>query len=193
MKIPTRRRLTKWQWVLLVTMAVLVLVSSLVDRYLPWFLAQACYLRHMNGVTYMGKVIPVPRGMVEARQIGMADHSAFFIQFPTAMQDAKRGYEWSMFFSRGRLPGETPQAAIRRYGTNLGEFAARTGKSIGPAFAIETQEGKGLCYTTTFIPGKFVSTTCLLFDARWSASYDGSPGREKEFFEVLAGIHDAKK
>jgi len=98
-----------------------------------------------------------------------------------------------MYFTPCRLPDETPQDAIRRVGANLRDLAARTGKVIGAAFPVETQQGEGLCYTTTLIPGKDISTTCLLFNAQWSVSYTGPPSHEREFFKVIAGIHNIKK
>lgn len=193
MKIPTKWRLTKWQWVLVVTMAVLALMSSLVDRYLPWFWAQAWYLRHMNGVTYMGKVIPVPRGIVGGDRSLPAYDSISFEQFSPTIHGHRGPIAWGMSFSPDTIPHATPEDAVKQLGINLTEFADRIHTTVGPAFAVETEEGNGWCYTMTYPKASFVMTSCVLFNAQWSASYDGPPGDEKEFFKVLAGIHDAKK
>lgn len=190
MKIPTKRRLSKRQWALVFTMTVLVLMSSLVDRYLPWFWAQAWYLRHLDGVTFMGKVIPVPRGMVGSVE---KNFDANFLQFPPAMSKASAHIGWGMDFSRDLIPHAKPQDTVAKLGANLRILAARTGNPVGSAFEVETQEGKGWCYTTTVIPGNAVITNCLLFDAEWEAMYAGPPGRESEFFKVVAGIHEARK
>ena len=190
MKVPTKWRLSKWQWALVVTVVTVVLMSSLVDRYLPWFWAQAWYLRHMNGVTFMGKVIPVPRGMVGSVE---KNFDANFLQFPPTMSKASAHIGWGMAFSRDWIPHAKPRDAVAKLGANLRILAARTGNTVGPAFEVETHEGKGWRYTTAVIPGNAVITNCLLFNAEWEAMYTGPPSHEKEFFKVLAGIHDARK
>lgn len=169
---------------------VLAVMSSFIDRYFPWFWAQAWYLRHLNGVSFMGKVIPVPRGMVGSVEKNL---DANFLQFPSAMSKTSVRIGWGMHFSRDSVPHRTPEDAVERLGANLRILAARTGNHVGPAFEVETQEGKGWCYTTTVNPGKTEITNCLLFNARWEAMYSGPPSHEREFFKVVAGIHDAKK
>lgn len=189
MKIPTSWQWNKWRWPLGV-LALVIISTSVIGRYLPWLLAQVWYLRHMNGVTYMGKVIPVPRGMVGSVEKNL---DANFLQFPSAMSKTSVRIGWGMHFSRDSVPHRTPEDALERLGANLRILAARTGNPVGPAFEVETQEGKGWCYTTTVNPGKTVITNCLLFDARWEAMYSGPLSHEREFFKVVAGIHDAKE
>lgn len=187
-------RVPKWQWAVLMVAVAFFLGSFLTNLYTPWFDAQVWYLRHMNGVTFMGKVIPVPRGMVGSAGKKFGEEEANFFQYPPSTQEAVRNREvWDMSFYPAGSPNETPEDTIKRVETNMRAFAARTGESFGPGFEVATQGGKGRCYTTTIIAGKVIDTTCLLFNARWEVIYEGPPSRQAEFFKVIAGIRDIKK
>lgn len=192
MKIPTKWGWNKRHWPIAV-LVLLFISTSVIGRYLPWFWAQVWYLRHLNGVTYMGKVIPVPRGMVGGDRSLPGYDSISFDQFSSTIGGHRGHITWGMSFSPDKISHATPEDAVRQLGINLTAFADRIHAIVGPAFAVETQEGKGWCYTMSFPKAGSVMTNCVLFNAQWSASYDGPPSHEEEFFKVLAGIHDAKK
>ncbi len=180
---------TKWRWAIAI-LAVVFASEFLIGRYSPWFVAQVWYLRHRNGVAFMGKVIPVPRGMVGPwKKLPRRDTLSFEKTSPT-MHGEKDQIEWGMVFSRDMLPHAVPGDAIRQLGMNLSALAPRLNGEVGPAFAVDTLEGKGWCYRMTFPLRNNFITKCLLFGAKWDVMYTGPPSHEKEFFRVIAGIHD---
>lgn len=187
-----------WQWKWkkrrwpIVVLALVFVSPYVIGGYLPWFWAQIWYLRHLNGVPFMGKVIPVPRGMVGGDRSLPGYDSISFDELPT-IHGNRKDLGWGMSFSPDKIPHASTEHAVKQLGIRLTEFADRVPTTVGPAFAVDTQEGEGWCYTMPFPTSSSLMTNCLLFDARWSATYDGPPGDEKKFFKVIAGIHDARK
>lgn len=188
-KIPTKWRKS------LVYYAMIVAVLFTVIRFAPWLFAQAWYIAHFDGVQFQGKIITVPRGAIGPWRTESTEKDILFTRYASVEHNDSVPRLWSMYFSRDSGLAGSPRAALQNLGANLRIIQSRTRRSgtiFGPE-RVPTQEGNSWCFTTTMPHSHDVSVTCLLFDAKWYATYDGPSDHAKEFFKVIARIRNARK